>query len=995
MPNRLSCDEAMRLSRARLRVQDSDLKQGKVEMLINQTAIGPVPSPWGIQGGFAVVYKFRTHSDKMRALRCFLAPMEPDIQFRYERIGTYFATHARNITVEFKYHNDGIVIKENVPGQTLDQGRTYPLVEMEWVEGMTLIDRIDELCRRRDRAALEDLINQWLAMLTTLRAANIAHCDLAGANVMVRPNGRLVLVDYDGVYIPDFAGRQPVVAGQADYQHPQMNSRPFNEEADNFSALVIYTALLALQVQPELWHKYTQQNAQSVVDKRLLFAQQDFIDPDRSVLMSELASMGDVRVKMALEELKQACRQVIAQVRFPFHIADPDFLKKQALVKLEQAVQLDDDEEIVNAWVPSLLDSYGPAQPYVARLGRARQTMQALKLFRDALQTHKIRQIVVAYNAILDTCKSVKKQERGILQVARSFIEAYNKDDDEALASVCDEIRLSNYGIFFAFTPQEAQRSALAQQRTAALTMFRQTLAGRRIQQIVVAYDAVLDGSPLVTAEERGLLREAQSFVQAYQSDDDQAIVAASEAIRHSAHAIRLTFTAQEQQRITLARQRMTALTQFRSVLTNKSVRQIAAAYNAVLDTSKSVTYKERNLVQVARDFAQAYNTDDDQAIVAASEVIQQLADYSQSLAFDTPEEQRILLAQQRKAALVKFRQALTSKRAEQIVAAYDVILTDCKNVTQEEREQLSLAHDLLEAYQDNNDRAITIVWDDIQSSRYRNSFDLTTEEQQRITLAKQRVTALEQFRQTVMVKSKDAEHIVFAYDPILDNCKNVTVEERALLQAARRFMDMHESVLAAIRADNDEQMASAYDEELVRQFTPFTPEQQERINKGLKRGKLEKALRGKDYGCAIRLAQEIEMESHKALTDDDRLAVALTLAKQKFIKQFDVKDVEAWLQGDEVVVRWRWPPDDLIRYAVILWRIDRLPRHPRKEEEGTGREWVFRVRNEQSCTTRFKIVRQAPIYLQVYLAMPDGARHPQTWFYSNGYAPSSRKVAS
>ncbi len=44
---------------------------------------------------------------------------------------------------------------------------------------------------------------------------------------MVRENQNTVLVDYDGVYIPEFAGLPPVVQGQQGYQHPDMASRRF------------------------------------------------------------------------------------------------------------------------------------------------------------------------------------------------------------------------------------------------------------------------------------------------------------------------------------------------------------------------------------------------------------------------------------------------------------------------------------------------------------------------------------------------------------------------------------------------------------------------------------------------------------------------------------------------------------------------------------------------------------------------------------------------
>src|SRR2546423_5830459 len=152
MPERAAYDEAMRLSQARLKVQDQDLKQGKVDIMTTQTAMGQMERPWGAQGGFAVVYRFSRQSGKKRALRCFLVPMTPDIADRYQRISACFAAHSPSITVEFNYHDAGILLKENVYGQL--QSKTYPLIEMEWVEGMTLFDYVDELCQKRDVATL-------------------------------------------------------------------------------------------------------------------------------------------------------------------------------------------------------------------------------------------------------------------------------------------------------------------------------------------------------------------------------------------------------------------------------------------------------------------------------------------------------------------------------------------------------------------------------------------------------------------------------------------------------------------------------------------------------------------------------------------------------------------------------------------------------------------------------------------------------------------------
>src|SRR5260370_9779892 len=186
----------MLFSSARLKVQDPEIKQGKVETIKIQTKLGVVERPWGVEGGFAVVYKFRTRSGGFRALRCFRVPIEPDTQFRYEHIGPYFHAHASAITAKFKYYDNGIVVKEQ------GQSQTYPIIEMDWVDGVILIDKVDELCQKRDRATLRNLSEQWISILQTLRKAYIAHGDLAGPNVMLQSDGRLGLIDSDGVYIP-------------------------------------------------------------------------------------------------------------------------------------------------------------------------------------------------------------------------------------------------------------------------------------------------------------------------------------------------------------------------------------------------------------------------------------------------------------------------------------------------------------------------------------------------------------------------------------------------------------------------------------------------------------------------------------------------------------------------------------------------------------------------------------------------------------------------
>lgn len=710
MPDRLACDEAMNLSKARLRVHDPDLKDGEVE----KTVAGLVPVPWGLQGGFAVVYKFRTQSGKPRALRCFLAPMKADIQHRYERIGTYFATHLPDITAEFKYHNDGILIHENTPGGP--SKKTYSLIEMEWIEGATLIDHVAQLCQSRDQSGLAHLLDQWTTVVRSLRRAKTAHCDLAGGNVMVRSDGRLVLVDYDGIYIPDFLGLPGIVEGQADYQHPEMSQRPFNEEADNFSAMVIYTALLALSVQPDLWGKYTsQQTANKTTDTNLLFKRRDFVDPDHSPLFAELEQLPHAQLSTVLADLKQACQLPVTQVQLSSLVSDPELEHKKALTRLEQAIRQNNDEEIVNSWIPALLDTYAPAQQHRARYQHAQNILQKLNTFRSALQSGLLQRIVTSYDAELDPVNSVTARERDLLRLAQRFQAALTHDRDGPLLAIWDELFTLNYASAFVFTRQETQRLALAQQR----------------------------------------------------------------------------------------------------------------------------------------------------------------------------------------------------------------------------------------------DRA------------------------------------LQHFQRVANAGAKGATDIIAAYDAVLDSCLDVTPEQRNLLQAAHAFLQMQTEVHKGIQNDSDLEIYSAYDQTLAQQFADFSPLQQTRISRALKRGQWETALQDNEYAQAIRLAQEIEQEAHAPINDFRMLT-----AKQKFIRQFNVKDAVAWRSSDDVFVQWSWPAESLVRHAVIVWRFDRWPQNPRREEVGTGQERVFRHNQEQRCFTSFKAAAYKAVYLQVYFALPDYSQQPPAWFYTDGHEPGSKATA-
>jgi hypothetical protein len=225
----------------------------------------------------------------------------------------------------------------------------------------------------------------------------------------------------------------------------------------------------------------------------------------------------------------------------------------QALTRLAQAIQNNDDEAIVRIWAAQL-DNYPPAQQYTARVAQAKQVLQAIRHLKDALKTGSIQNIVAAYDPILDNCKQFTGDQAAQLLLALQFAAAHSTGDDQAIVASWESIESSPFKNALRLNNQEQQRLSVAYKRKDALVKFRLAIMSKRAQQIAAANDSILDGSDNVTASERNIQALASQLVQSYQSDDDQAIVAAWTAIQDSPYQKDFVLTDTEIQRITIAR---------------------------------------------------------------------------------------------------------------------------------------------------------------------------------------------------------------------------------------------------------------------------------------------------------------------------------------------------------------------------------------------------------------------------------------------------------
>ena len=225
-------------------------------------------------GGNAVVYK-ATVGQNAWAVRCFLRPISDHAE-RYAAISKHLQKNRSAHSTEFVYLADGLRIK----------GGTFPIVKMAWVQGQHL-DRCVEglLDKPRELAALRE---KFRTLVKDIEHAKFAHGDLQHGNILV--TGRdLLLIDYDGMWVPALIGRQATEIGHRAYQHPKRGMTDFGPHLDRFSALVIYLSLRALEIDRKLWDTYC-------TGDNLLFVREDFNEPGRSPLWGDLAALKNAEV---------------------------------------------------------------------------------------------------------------------------------------------------------------------------------------------------------------------------------------------------------------------------------------------------------------------------------------------------------------------------------------------------------------------------------------------------------------------------------------------------------------------------------------------------------------------------------------------------------------------------------------------------------------------------------------------------------------------------
>ena len=255
-------------------IQDASSNLDKLAHLV--PVLDDHGEPYRSSGAFAVVFKMQDKSSgKYYALKCFTEEQEGRAD-AYRQIADELDLLDSPYITSVKYMEKELFVDSQC------EEDEFPVLLMDWVEGETMETYISSnYC---NQYAMSMLCYRFGKMAAWLRTQSFAHGDIKPDNIIVRPDGSLTLVDYDGMYVPSMKGSQSPTIGTRDFSHPLRTVDDFDETIDDFSLASIALSLKAISM------KSTLLDIDGASD-RLLYSENDYRNPSNSKVISALQEL--------------------------------------------------------------------------------------------------------------------------------------------------------------------------------------------------------------------------------------------------------------------------------------------------------------------------------------------------------------------------------------------------------------------------------------------------------------------------------------------------------------------------------------------------------------------------------------------------------------------------------------------------------------------------------------------------------------------------------
>ena len=232
--------------------------------------------PYRSSGAFAVVFKMQDkRTGKYYALKCFTEEQEGRAE-AYRQIADELDLLDSPYITSVKYMEKELFVDSQC------EEDEFPVLLMDWVEGETMEAYI--AANYHNQSAMSMLCYRFGKMAAWLRTQSFSHGDIKPDNIIVRPDGSLTLVDYDGMFVPSMKGSQSPTIGTRDFSHPLRTVDDFDETIDDFSLASIALSLKAISMKSTLLDIYG-------ASDRLLFSENDYRTPSNSKVISALQEL--------------------------------------------------------------------------------------------------------------------------------------------------------------------------------------------------------------------------------------------------------------------------------------------------------------------------------------------------------------------------------------------------------------------------------------------------------------------------------------------------------------------------------------------------------------------------------------------------------------------------------------------------------------------------------------------------------------------------------
>ncbi len=239
-------------------------------------------------GNFAVVYKMVDGNGKFHAIRCFHRYQERRGQ-SYKLICEELNKVSSSYLLPIKYYEKELYI----------DSVEYPVLLMDWVDGVPLDKYLREIIN--DNTKLRSIAVKFRQLAIWLLDQPFAHGDLKPDNILVKKDGSLVLVDYDGMFVPAMQGERSREVGSPDFRNPSRTEDDFDKNIDTFPIISILLSLELLIENKDYLSKFG-------AEDRLLFSEDDYRNIDNSVLFRiALSSYNDDISELAINLKSQLC----------------------------------------------------------------------------------------------------------------------------------------------------------------------------------------------------------------------------------------------------------------------------------------------------------------------------------------------------------------------------------------------------------------------------------------------------------------------------------------------------------------------------------------------------------------------------------------------------------------------------------------------------------------------------------------------------------------